>query len=135
MDKKTIAIISLFIVVFFGGFISRGLLNRSTIRELENGLTASADRIGEYQADLGRIAARLGESEKTLEAERDTNKQHIEDLDRIQTELAESQRRNRELTEAVGNVQEGLGGIAGRANSGSGIIDGCLQILKTARDS
>jgi len=135
VDKKKVLIIAcIVILIFSAGLISGQVLHRRTIRTLEVELETTANRLGEYKADISQITERLGESQESLETERIRNTGYIESIERLQAELTASERRNREIIAGVGTVQEGLGGIARRANSSTGLVDGCLEILEEARD-
>ena len=135
MDKKKVLIIAcIVILIFSAGLISGQVLHRRTIRTLEVELETTANRLGEYKADISQITERLGESQESLETERIRNTGYIASIERLQAELTASERRNREIIAGVGTVQEGLGGIARRANSSTGLVDGCLTILEEARD-
>jgi len=135
VDKKKVLIIAcIVILIFSAGLISGQVLHRRTIRTLEVELETTANRLGEYKADISQITERLGESQESLETERIRNTGYIASIERLQAELTASERRNREIIAGVGTVQEGLGGIARRANSSTGLVDGCLEILEEARD-
>jgi hypothetical protein len=136
VDKKTklILLAVAILAVYSAGFFTSQGLNKRAVSGLNTKLIESADRITGYKNDLDTITKRLGESEDTLKDERIRNSQYIEDIEYLETELAEAELRNREIIKGVGGVQESLGGIAGRVNSGSGLIDGCLKILKSASD-
>ena len=135
MDKKKVLIIAcIVIIIFSAGLISGQVLHRRTIRKLEIELEATSNRLGEYKTHIGEITERLGASQVSLEAERIRNAEFIQSIEQLQAELSESERRNREIIIGVGAIQEGLGGIATRANSSTGLVDGCLEILEEARD-